>query len=177
MASYNRLKQSGEWDVPSSVKAKGYVAGPLSAPPPRFPPQDTKNMKCWNCGKEGHLLPQCTAPRDQAKIDQACQSFRQANPRGNGQGGRGRPFPRRKKVDGKPMIRNKKGAYVLDQKRVREKKAALLKDLTKAFSAAQAPIAPAEAPVPTQAPSRAAVAVTPITTTARTIQGIMQQLL
>ena len=75
------------------------------------------------------------------------------------------------------MIRNKKGAYVLDQKRVREKKAALLKDLTKAFSAVQAPIAPAEAPVPTQAPSRAAVAVTPITTTARMIQGIMQQLL
>ena len=58
------------------------------------------------------MLPDCPKPKDEARIAAARQKFRARNPR------RGPP---KHKIgpDGKPMIRNKKGAYVLDQKKVR----------------------------------------------------------
>lgn len=67
-ATYNRLKLSGEWDVPASSQKKAMVVE-VRRP---FKPNDNQprpDPTCWNCGIKGHKLQQCPKPLDQAKID------------------------------------------------------------------------------------------------------------
>jgi hypothetical protein len=117
--TYNRLKVSGEWDVPKASRAKSYnaVGSPGGTTPGYKQPFE---RTCWNCGSKDHMLNDCTRPRDEAKVTKARQQFRARRPP-NSQGQR-RPQPQHKKIDGKPMILNKKGAYVLDQKKIQDKR-------------------------------------------------------
>lgn len=71
-------------------------------------PQSDSKFTCWNCGGPHHLK-DCPKALDQAKIDAARQKFRATR--------RSRGKPKRKTVDGKPLILNKNGYYVLDQKK------------------------------------------------------------
>ena len=75
--------------------------------------------KCFNCGGD-HLLPQCTQPRDEAKIKAARDAFAANRPPRTGRTG-GRPpsgSPKHKMgKGGRPLILNKQGAYVTDTKR------------------------------------------------------------
>jgi hypothetical protein len=117
--TYNRLKVSGEWDVPTTTRAKSYntvanTSGSTSGDKPSF------ERSCWNCGSKDHMLNDCTKPRDEAKVTKARQQFR-ARRQPNNQGSR-RTQPQHKRMNGKPMILNKKGAYVLDQKKVQDKR-------------------------------------------------------
>jgi hypothetical protein len=117
--TYNRLKVSGEWDVPTTTRAKSYntvanTSGNTSGDKPSF------ERSCWNCGSKDHMLNDCTKPRDEAKVTKARQQFR-ARRQPNNQGSR-RTQPQHKRMNGKPMILNKKGAYVLDQKKVQDKR-------------------------------------------------------
>ena len=64
---YQRLKQSGQWDLPSSVKRKGYnyTKGADGTAP---------QHKCFNCGGN-HLLPACTKAKDLEKIKKNREKF------------------------------------------------------------------------------------------------------
>ena len=111
--TYRRLKHAGVWD-----KAVGKPSGAYVSHSPRLPPTDMPTTRpartCWNCGSTDHMCTDCPAPKDQAKIDAARQRFLATK--------RARGKPKRKTgPDGKPMILNKKGYYVLDQKLWRER--------------------------------------------------------
>ena len=60
---YHRLKHSGQWDAPNSTKRKGYNYT-----------ANTK-LKCFNCGKDDHTVPQCKVPLDEAKVKKARDKF------------------------------------------------------------------------------------------------------
>lgn len=74
-------------------------------------------LTCWNCGKTGHGTRSCPSPKDDARITANRTKWEQANPekakqRSQRKGNR----PKRKTgTDGKPLILNCKGVYVLDQ--------------------------------------------------------------
>ena len=64
---------------------------------------------CWNCGGPHHLK-DCAKPLNQPKVDEARQKFK-ASQRAKGK-------PKHKfGTDGKPLVLNKNGFYVLDQRR------------------------------------------------------------
>jgi hypothetical protein len=128
--SYERLVNDSKWNVPATTKAytargkdKGKTTGAynanLQANPPLRPPPI-----CWNC--EGpHHLKDCTQPHNKAQIDANKAKWQAAHD------GRRRPGsnssnhkPKHKVVDGKPMILNKKGAYVLDSAKIQKAKKA-----------------------------------------------------
>ncbi len=128
--SYRRLKSAGKWDKYTSKKGS-YFSGQLPAMTPRTPgntPQrkPKPGQRCWNCGSDKHLLPDCPKPRDENKIDANRKKFLE------GKKSTRRPFKSKPKgtssppstkmgmtavsSDGKPLILNKNGVYVLDQK-------------------------------------------------------------
>ena len=69
--TYNRIKQSGYWDIPTK-KSKGY----LNAPAGKGSPTSNPDYRCWNCGEPGHRLDACPKPRNQARIDAERVKFR-----------------------------------------------------------------------------------------------------
>ena len=150
--TYNRLKRSGHWDVPQSSKAKSYISNSGGTP---YNSKSNMNYHCWNCGKPDHRLNDCTAPRDEARIERERTQFRakRGNSGGGGRGGRFDRNPRRppfKKMDGKPMVLNRKGAYVLDQKKVQSQRKQTRVD--QALAALNGPTRPAPAPPPPSTP-------------------------
>ena len=101
--SYRRLKNSGTWDEIVKNPAKALLGAPSTTIAP------ASGLQCWNCGGHHHLK-DCTKALDQAKIDRARQQFKQQRK------GRGKTLPRHATgSDGKPLVLNKNGAYVLDQ--------------------------------------------------------------
>jgi hypothetical protein len=68
--TYNRIKQSGSWDLPTK-KSKGYLNAPAGKGPPSNP-----DYRCWNCGESGHRIDACPKPRNQARIDAERVKFR-----------------------------------------------------------------------------------------------------
>jgi hypothetical protein len=117
--TYSRLKIAGDWDIPAETKKKsadGYTAtGTNPGSNQRSGSRPSGNLKCFNCG-ENHLLPDCPKPRDEDKIAKARAEFQKNKPPC-----RGKP---KHKTDrnGRPLVRNKNGAYVLDQKKVKAEK-------------------------------------------------------
>ena len=90
-------------------------------------------MECFNCKQKGHGVGDCPRPLNQNVIDKNCQAYfkkkkeRQGNTFNSGSRSNTSQPPRRTTVDGKPMIMNKNGVYVLDQskKKHQETRAAL----------------------------------------------------
>jgi len=100
--THMRLKHNNVWDkVSKRSRALTLQTNPRPA----------GNITCWNCGGNHHLS-DCPKPRDQKKIDLAIQRYRAAR--------RARGKPRHKTgSDGEPLVLNKNGHCVVDQKRWR----------------------------------------------------------
>ena len=120
--TYMRLKSDGSWDVPSGTKKSAYMSSSDAPPGSNRSSNRGSNsnsrpkgkIKCFNCGEE-HALPDCTKPRDEDRIAKNRKDYMDRK--------KGQSKPRRKvSKDGKPLIRNKKGAYVLDQKKWKRQK-------------------------------------------------------
>ena len=124
--AYNRIDKGNRWCDPVSPQAhvgelenqSGLTADGI---PPRIPPSlpggAESTYVCWNCGGS-HRLRDCPKPRDEAKIEAAVQEFRKkrAQRRRNGDDG---PPKHKISEDGKPLVLNKKGAYVADQRAIK----------------------------------------------------------
>ena len=118
--THKRLKATGVWDG-MVKKSRAMIANnPAPAPavhndnsePPAAPQANysqEKTLNCWNCGGNHHLK-DCTKPRNEAKIEEARRKFQSFR--------RNRGKPKYKSgQDGKPMVLNKNGLHVLDQKK------------------------------------------------------------
>ena len=114
-ASYSRLKS--EWNV-SGKRALMTDTQTGTA---------RSDWKFWNCEKDcGACTPKdCKAkPFDEERVARNRDAFYKAKRnRQHRQGGNGGSKPQKKMIDGKPMILNKKGAYVLDQAKLHKQKA------------------------------------------------------
>lgn len=119
--TYSRLKHSNAWDVPDAAKAKALVSSSSDPTPQSSKPRP--KYKCFNCGSEDHLLSDCPKPKDQAKIESNKKSFSDGKRRAPGKGGKPRKPKTSTGKDGTPMVLNKKGTYVMDQKKVSKQKA------------------------------------------------------
>ena len=106
--SYNRLRNSGEY----ITNKKNPAAHNASVTSEGVQAKDAEVI-CWNCGKKGHRLPDCPQPRNEEKISKSRTEFFNRK--------RAQNKPKRKLgPGGKPMVLNKNGYYVLDQKRWKE---------------------------------------------------------
>ena len=131
-ATYGRIKETGHWDVPASRKARSYpVLGSTQGRKPGPLTPTTYTRSCWSCGSADHMCNDCPKPRDEARIQQALKQFRSSRPPRKGPPtNRGAPNrgpnpqnrPPFKRIDGRAMKLNKKGAYVLDQREVRDQR-------------------------------------------------------
>jgi len=139
--SYKRMTSSKLWLIPPQTKKKALTAAPPGTTPPTTPGGAPRTFKCFNCGGD-HLVTACKKPIDEAKVEAARRDYIKNHPRnrrsggpGRGQGGRGgrggrggpprraavaQPERERTVIDGQPHIKNSKGVFVLDQKKVRE---------------------------------------------------------
>jgi hypothetical protein len=108
--SYRRMKASGEWLKPSKKTA---FTGEV---PHSGDKKKTYVIVCWNCGGQ-HLLKECPKPKDESRIQAARKKFKEKLSELKKKRRKGSTPPQRKTgEDGKPMILNKNGVYVLDQK-------------------------------------------------------------
>ena len=111
--THRRLKATGVWDEMTRKRGKACAL----MPNPNSKGATTYAVLCWNCGKPHHLK-DCKLPIDQAKVDKARAAFR--SKRKNSTSNKTNGKPRFKSgSDGKPLVLNKKGACVLDQKKWR----------------------------------------------------------
>ena len=120
--TYRRMKSTGQWDGIVSRRSKAFVTLVPRALPAAST-QSSTEVICWNCGGRHHLK-DCTRPKDQGRIDRARERFNAAR---RGSGGR-TPAQSRYKTGpgGKPLILNKNGYCVLDQRRWRSRQRANL---------------------------------------------------
>ena len=128
------MKANGVWDgVVERKKNQAFIGTRPEKPPDG----------CFNCGGD-HWLDKCPKPLDQARVDAKRRAYRTSHPRRQGKGGKRRQgngnrstqqqanvtspsapaqptsAPKPKHIsaeDGTPLILNRKGNYVLDQKR------------------------------------------------------------
>ena len=117
-----RLKHSGQWDgvlkrsqahtaVPSGPRVSRHVD--YSKPPP-------PGYICFNCGGH-HWLLRCKKPLVQARIETNKQKFFAAKHNSTSDSSRSGGKPQyRVGEDGKPLVLNKNGACVLDQKKAKK---------------------------------------------------------
>ena len=81
------------------------------------------DRECWNCGRPGHVVPDCPDPRDEARIRRAKEAFfnRTNNGRRGGTYNNNRPprrapgQPPRRRFDPRNNVQNRQGAYMLDR--------------------------------------------------------------
>ena len=116
--SYRRLKNTGVWDAAVGGKVSAYPAlnnPPTPRPSSRPPSNSTSDsMKCWNCDGAHHLK-DCELPRNAAKIEankKRWQAIRRA---------RGKPRHKTSET-GQPLVLNRNGYYVLDQRALRQQR-------------------------------------------------------
>ena len=132
--AYQRFKASSKWCVPKNAQGLTANGGPPSQ----------ANFKCWNCGGP-HKVPDCPKPRDDTKIEAARQTYLKNRKQRPGKGRSGKPKTRMH--NGIPQVQNKNGAYVMDQKKVREqKKTEANETLIRALAASPDAVAAATAP-------------------------------
>jgi len=155
--TYLRMKAEGSWKVPDPPKNAAFVGGT----------ERQFTLSCFNCGRPGHVAGDCKEPRDESKIAKARAEFMAKHPRkpradkqGGGRGSRGRGSGRDNKqrtritktIEGKPMVLNRKGTYVIDNKVFMAEQQAAREErlLTAAIADLQAPTTPASSGPPTE---------------------------
>ena len=164
---YTQMRTEGKWDTPKS-KASSFTATPGGRNSNRnsdknLPP---KPKGCFNCGKEGCRDQTCPQPRDENKVKKNREAYfkwKKAKDKANGKDKRKdkekdkeSDKPKHIVEDGVHKVLNKKGAYVVDQKKVHEAKLADAKKAAyqQAFTALEAKMG---VPPPPSAPPQAAV--------------------
>ena len=65
LGQYERLLQSNEWNVPQAAMKKSYLTQTSGD---GVTNRDHSNLWCYNCGKKGHIVPQCHQKRDEEAI-------------------------------------------------------------------------------------------------------------
>ena len=141
---YHRLKATNEWDAPRSTRQKGLH---MRDGKKKFKKRDVSQLDCYNCGKRGHIAPNCTEPRNEAKVQQAkdrAKRERDARKRVNmvqTDSGISTNNAATVQIDDLLYKRNKEGCLVcVDDKKVAERKAkGDRKRAAKASAAASAP--------------------------------------
>ena len=121
--TYRRLVQTGDWARPAVGGKRRALAAQTSAPRDDSggyghgsgrgsgPPPFRRRRICFNCEKEGHLVPSCPEPLDQDKIKRNKQAFLDSKRNTNSQ----RSLPKYKTAkDGKRLVLNERGLYVQD---------------------------------------------------------------
>jgi hypothetical protein len=115
---YIELSASGEWN---GAKTKGKSSVFVSSDDTSAALVTKSNLTCWNCGKAGHGIGQCTEPRNDQRIAANKAKFQAAKAQS---GGDGTPELRppepaekcRRVINGKPMFWLKKGRkWVVDR--------------------------------------------------------------
>lgn len=107
---------------------------------------------------------------NEARIAKARDRFRARRRSGPRPGSGPQRRPPRKRINGRPMVLNKKGVYVLDQKKLRQQKR---KIYVEAALAALRNQDPAPAPPPSPAPTPQAnvgTSVDPVPSTTKTVR-------
>ena len=88
----------------------------------------TSARKCFNCGKPGCIPSTCDQPRDEERIKRAAEVYKKnltksgttpQKPRDGNNSGRRRCGKAEKDDLGRPMMKNKHGALVVDQKKLK----------------------------------------------------------
>jgi Zinc knuckle len=121
--TYHEMQAKNTWNVLTHNKKQAYLGssqgGSGGGAPKRF------KLLCWNCGEEGHGLRDCKEPKNKANIEKNKQKFQALKrkydtKKGKSSGKHGNKPTSKQKIgeDGKPYVLNKKGAYVLDQKKL-----------------------------------------------------------
>ena len=130
--TYQRLKHSGQWDGVLK-RSQAHAAVPSGAPATRvtdYSKPPPPGYICFNCGGH-HWIVKCDKPHDQAKIEANKKKFLASKRSGSSSSSRSGGKPKhRVGEDGEPLILNKKGAYVLDQKKWRALKLSVASDAT-----------------------------------------------
>jgi hypothetical protein len=156
--SYTRMLSDNQWTVPATAKGynarhgkgkgKGGKAGAYSAGTSSSNGTPSRTPVCWNCGGT-HLATECPKPRNQTLFDANKAKWQAAHStRRRGSHSR-RSAPQRKVVDGKPMIRNKLGAFVLDNGALlQQAKQAQTKTLIDDFAASLVSLEAGSTPAP-----------------------------
>ena len=141
--SYNRLKEASEWTNTKKTGAAFVAAGanPAGSQSAQRGGGSNTTLVCWNCSGP-HLLRDCPEPKDQAKIDAARSKFRSSR----------RPKHKTSK-EGKPLILNKRGLYVLDTKKWRAKQTSRTDQLAAMIAKHSVPAAESSAPAPAAPPT------------------------
>jgi hypothetical protein len=122
--TYKDLQAEDSWNVSSQNKKRALLGSSQGDSGDKKGGQKKKfKLICWNCEKEGHSLNDCTASKDEEKIEKNKKKFRALKRKHEKKGGKSGDQPRHKTgPDGKPYVLNKKGAYVLDQKQLHAEK-------------------------------------------------------
>jgi hypothetical protein len=126
---YNRMSGSNTWLTSRDHRRRALTTSTSmkdgrSTRRHNGPSNSGYRRHCWNCGSPDHELADCPSPKDEAKIEKARQDYfkfkrqNQTRPfRGPDKRDR-RHGETRLASDGTPMIRNKRGKFVPDQKRL-----------------------------------------------------------
>jgi hypothetical protein len=131
--AYQRLNSENAWNVPSAAKAlvaqrrsrkkkgKGRDSGPsaYTATAPGPPTQS-----CWNCGGPHHSK-DCPNPFNKTLFDANKAKWEAAR---NARRSQGQRPPTKTAKDGKPLILNKQGNYVLDKSKFKKQTLAEVED-------------------------------------------------
>jgi hypothetical protein len=170
-ATYARLIASGRWNVPTKKEA-ALTAQP-GKPQGTRPGGDRPKRRCYNCGSDDHLLPDCPHPRDEAKITKAREEFAKNKRRNPQQQNKGKPKAHKASVEtkvdskGRALCLNKNKEWVVDQKALKSKQAEdKQNEAIKALTAATTPQPrPSEESPVSPSPSQAPTTLTPVRST------------
>ncbi len=115
--SYQRLLLEDKW-----TKSKPSPSPALNVTPARGNHQSGRprhgGIKCWNGCGQNHPYSECSQPLDEARIERNKKAFFDAKKARQSSNSRtSKPLPRTKMSrDGKPLVLNDKGLYVIDTK-------------------------------------------------------------
>jgi len=141
-AVYHRLLASNKWHATAQTRKKALLG---AGSPSRPPSGDHSQMKCFNCGEEGHGARECTKAKNPVLFKKNLEAFRKSKrERGMRSDGRSsHPRPRETRtLNGVPEVKNKQGKFVPDQKALRAShdaafKAAIADELEAALAEGQ----------------------------------------
>lgn len=141
----------------SDGKKSAFVAGG----DPTKTVRDFSKCKCFNCGKFGHIVPQCPDPKNL----QMQETLRKEHAAAKHKSGKHKPHRETKMTrGGVPMVKNKNGAFVVDakkQKALKEKKEKAAQEKFQSDFKAEVDKAVAAAVNSPAPPTQALVAETP----------------
>lgn len=122
--TYRRLVQSGDWDGTAVGSKRRALTAPTTAPRDSTggyghrqgrgsgPPPFRRPRICFNCEKEGHLVPTCPDPIDPERIKKNKKAF--LDSKRDSDTSRSQLPKYKTAKDGKRLVLNERGLYVQD---------------------------------------------------------------